>query len=205
MTSPRDRSLPADSAQDSLQYIRRTLDAAGRLSSVSGSGMMVVGALALGAVWLNLRVTGTPWQANFGLVPALTVWAALLVISATVTAAFMSRKAEQAGQLFWSPILRKALDIGAAPLLLGGVLSGAMLYAGRAEFLPMIWLGCYGAALTSAGAISVSPVRWLGISFLSLAAVAAFLPAASGLALLATGFGGLHLSFGAYIHWRRDE
>jgi hypothetical protein len=68
----------------------------------------------------------------------------------------------------------------------------------------MIWLGCYGAALTSAGVVSVSPVRSMGISFLGLALAAGFLPPSAGLALLAIGFGGLHLIFGGYIYWRHD-
>lgn len=164
---------------------------------------MAVGALALAAVVVNIRLTGAPWSAAYPF-RALAVWAVLLVISAAITAASMATKSRRTGQLFWSPVLRKALAICAAPLLLGLLLSVALLRRAELELLPLIWLGCYGAALTSAGVISVSPVRWMGISFLLLATIAVFTPVSSGLALLALGFGGLHLLFGGYIYWRHD-
>jgi hypothetical protein len=132
------------------------------------------------------------------------VWAALLLVSSAVTAGSMAAKSRRTGQLFWSPVLRKALAICAAPMLLGLLLSVAVLKRGELDLLPLLWLGCYGAALTSAGVISVSPVRWMGISFLLLATLAVFAPVSSGLALLALGFGGLHLLFGGYIYWRHD-
>lgn len=198
-----DPAQASESPQDNLQYIRHTLDAASRLSSVSGVGLVAVGALALTAVVVNIRLTGVPWSAAYPF-RALAVWAVLLVISAAITAASMATKSRQTGQLFWSPVLRKALAICAAPLLLGLLLSVALLRRAELELLPLIWLGCYGAALTSAGVISVSPVRWMGISFLLLATIAVFTPVSSGLALLALGFGGLHLLFGGYIYWRHD-
>ena len=83
-------------------------------------------------------------------------------------------------------------------------MTAALLEYSTPELLPVAWLGGYGAALTSAGVVSVSPVRWMGISFLVLAVVALLLPASAGLALLAAGFGGLHIIFGAYIFWRHD-
>ena len=196
-----DPAQASESPQDNLQYIRQTLDAASRLSGVSGVGLVAVGALALAAVVVNIRLTGAPWNAAYPF-RALAVWAVLLVISAAITAASMATKSRQTGQLFWSPVLRKALAICAAPMLLGLLLSVALLRRAELELLPLIWLGCYGAALTSAGVISVSPVRWMGISFLLLATIAVFTPVANGLALLALGFGGLHLLFGGYIYWR---
>jgi hypothetical protein len=199
-----DQSSAPESARAHLQYIRRTLDAAGRLSSVSGGGMIVIGVLAVGAVLLSERVTGAPWSTGVRVLPAMMVWVVLLIISASVTAIAMTSKAQRAGQPFWSPVLRKAMAICVAPMMLGVILSAASIHSANLAMLPMIWLGCYGAALTSAGVMSVSPVRSMGISFLALALAAAFLPASAGLELLAVGFGGLHLAFGSYIYWRHD-
>jgi len=190
--------------QDSLLYIRRTLEAAGRLSTVSGTGTFFVGVLALAAVVVNVRITGTPWNTGAQPYQALAVWAALLVLSGAVTAFSMARKSSRTGLAFWSPVLRKALWTFSAPMVLGAVLSAAVLRSQNPELLPVVWLGCYGAALTAAGVMSVSPVRWMGISFLALAICAVFLTPAAGLALLAAGFGLLHIIFGAYIHWRHD-
>ena len=196
-------ALPRESAQASLQYIRQTLEAAGRLSSVSGGGMVVVGCLALAAVEINQRLTAAPWDSGAGMA-ALAVWGGLLLLSAAVTAFAMARKAKRTRQMFWSPVLRKALAIATAPMFLGALLSMSALRDGTLIRLPLIWLGCYGAALASAGIISVSPVRWMGTCFMLLATAALFVPPSAGLALLAAGFGGLHLAFGSYIYWRRD-
>src|SRR5881398_3899696 len=95
-------AVPRESAQASLQYIRRTLEAAGRLSSVSGGGMIVVGCLALAAVEINQHLTAAPWDSGAG-TAAIAVWGGLLLLSAAVTAFAMARKAERTGLMFWSP------------------------------------------------------------------------------------------------------
>lgn len=191
------------SPHEDLAYIRRTLDAAGRLSSVSGRGLVLVGFLGLGAVAVNAFATGAPWQTGAG-PESLAVWAVCLVASFAVGVTSMDRKARRMGQRLWTPVLQKALWSYASAMALGAVLSLAVLRTGRPELLPALWLGCYGAALTSTGVFSVSPVRWMGISFLLLSLIATLAPASAGLAMLATGFGWLHIGFGAYIAWRHD-
>src|SRR5207248_11768152 len=100
-------ALPRESAQASLQYIRRTLEAAGRLSSVSGGGMVVVGCLALVAVEINLRLTAAPWDSGAG-TAAIAVRGGLLLLSAAVTAFAVARKAQRTGQMSLPTVLRNA-------------------------------------------------------------------------------------------------
>ena len=195
---------PREAAHDDLRFIRQTLAAAGHLSIVPGKGLVTIGLLALAAVAVNLRVTRAPWDASASLAQALSVWAVLLVLSVLIGIWAMSRKAHRTGQMFWSPVLRKALWGYAAAMALGALLTVSVLSEGRADLLVEVWLGCYGVALMAAGAVSVSPVRWMGICFLILAGVAGFAPPAAGLLLLGLGFGWLHISFGAYIAWRHD-
>ncbi len=200
-----DHARAQQAAHDDLQYIRRTLAAAGHLSIIPGRGMAVIGLLALAAVAANFRFTGAPWDIAPPGETALVAWATLLAISLSIGCWTMARKARRMNQPFWSPILRKALWGYAAGMLLGGILSAAVILSESRTLLPAVWLGCYGAALIAGGISSVSPVRWMGVSFLTLAAAAAFLSAASyGLPLLALGFGWLHIFFGAYIAWRHD-
>ena len=198
----------AHAAREDLYYIRQTLAAAGHLSTVPGRGLMAIGALALVAVLVNLKLTGAPWSAEAAghdsPSQGLVVWLALLGLSLVVGAWTMRGKARRTGQVFWSPVLRKALWGYGAAMLLGAVLTGSLVGAGLLDLLPEVWLGCYGVALVAAGGYSVSPVRWMGLCFLALAAVAALTPASFGLALLALGFGWVHIAFGAYIAWRHD-
>lgn len=194
MTTPR----------DDLLYIRRTLDSASRLSSISGSATVVIGVLSLAVSVVNVRYTGVPWIQRGTLVPFSLTWGLLLVLSTALVAFAMERKARRLGQPFWSPVLRRALGIWAAPMLAGGIITAAILRAGATAMIPTVWLGCYGAALASSGFVTVSPIRWMGLSFLVLSLASLLLPLYFGLPLLAFGFGVLHIAFGAYIAWRHD-
>ncbi len=191
-------------AHDDLQYIRRTLAAAGHLSIVPGKGLMAIGALALGATSANYWVTGAPWEATPIHWEALGIWGLLLVVSFVIGAATMKQKARRTGQTFWSPVLRKAMWGYISAMVLGAILSFSVIQHGRPDALAEVWLGCYGAAVMAAGAVSVSPVRWMGICFLALAGAAVAAPASLGLPLLGLGFGALHFAFGAYIAWRHE-
>jgi hypothetical protein len=197
-------ALHARGAREELAYIRRTLDAAGSFSSIPGRGLVVIGLMALAAAVVNQRVTGAPWDEAAQPVESLAVWAVLLALSVLIGLWTMTQKARRTGQPVWSPVLRKALWGYCAAMLLGGILSAAVIRSGRFDLLPEIWLGCYGSALIAGGVMSVAPVRWMGISFLALAAAGAALAPPHGLLLLVAGFGGLHILFGAYIAWRHD-
>ncbi len=191
-------------AQEDLEYIRRMLAASGHLSIVPGRGIALIGLLALGVTAVNRWQTGPPWREQDVNPAGLALWGGLLAVSLAIGVAAMGRKARHTGQVFWSPVLRKALWGYGAAMTLGAILTGSVIYEGRADLLAEVWLGCYGAGLTAAGVVSVAPVRWMGMSFLLLAAGAAVAPPWAGLLLLGLGFGWVHLAFGAYIAWKHD-
>lgn len=192
------------SPHEELAYIRRTLDAAGRISAVPGRGFVTIGLLALAAVAANYYLTGAPWDVAAHPERALAVWGILLAVSVAVGVSAMERKARRLGVPVFSPAVRRALWGYGAVMGLGAALTASVVLAGRSDLLPEIWLGCYGAALCSAGAMTMAPVRWMGVTFLLLAAAAVVLPARAGLALLGAGFGWLHIAFGVWIARRYD-
>jgi hypothetical protein len=87
----------------------------------------------------------------------------------------------------------------APPILAGAVITVMLNGAGLVRFLPAVWLLLYGAGVACGGAFSVRVVPVMGMSFLALGAFAALTPAAWSDALLAFGFGGLHILFGWII------
>ncbi len=85
------------------------------------------------------------------------------------------------------------------PVLAGAVLTVVLARSGTVGVLPGVWLLLYGAAVVAAGAFSVSVVPIMGLCFMAIGGIALLAPASWHMPLLALGFGGLHLVFGAII------
>jgi hypothetical protein len=194
----------AEIAHENLQYIRQTLDAAGRFTAVPGKGLMAAGVAAFAGVAVNRLVTGAPWESGSRSQMALEVWGAVLVVSIAIVSCGIFRKSRQTQTRLRAPLVRKLLWSLCPALFVGAILTQHAVRVQSLGWLPAIWLGCYGAAITNGGLVSVAPVRYLGLSLLGVAACASVWPQSYGLAWLAVGFGWLHLVFGAYIAWRHN-
>ena len=199
MTIPRQRPDDAPPAlharaADNIRFIRETMARAGTFTSVSGRGMMAVGAIGLAAATLSLRVTR-----DAGAAPWLAVWLAAAVASIAVSFVAIRSKALSTDQsLSAGPARRFALAFAPA-LVVGALLTVVLINAGDTALLPGVWLLLYGAAVTSGGAFSVRPVPAMGALFLVLGAACLASPDRWHPAFLAAGFGGLHLAFGFLI------
>jgi hypothetical protein len=194
----------AQAARENLLYIRRTLEAAGQFTAVPGKCLMAVGLIAVAGAVFNGFVTGTPWGSAADPHFALLVWGIVLGVSLMVVSIGIYRKSRQLCTPIRTPLLRKLLWSLCPALFVGGLLTNLAVRSGNLDWLPVIWLGCYGAAVTNGGQVSVAPVRYMGLCFLLAAAGAAVSPSETGLAWLALGFGWLHLVYGAYIARRHN-
>jgi hypothetical protein len=191
--------LGAQSARENLLYIRKTLEAAGQLTAVPGKCLIAAGLIVIAGAAFNGFVTGAPWLEGPYPHYALATWGVVLAVSLTIVSVGIYRKSLSLETPIHPPLLRKLLWSLCPALFVGGLLTGLAVQSGRLDWLPVIWLGCYGAAVTNGGQVSVAAVRYMGLCFLIAAAGAAVSSPELGLTWLVLGFGWLHLVFGAYI------
>ena len=194
----------AQSARENLLYIRKTLEAAGQLTAVPGKCLIAAGLISIAGAAFNCFVTGAPWAHAPHPRTALATWAVILCISLAIVLHGIYRKSLQMCTPIQPPLVRKLLWSLCPALFVGGLLTSLAVRTDNLDWLPVIWLGCYGAAVTNGGQVSVAPVRYMGVSFLLAAGGAAVTPRNFGLGWLAFGFGWLHLVYGAYIARRHN-
>jgi hypothetical protein len=176
-------------ALDNLRFIRETMARSTAFTAVPGRGGVGMGLVALATAWLAGGRTGPVWLLGWllGGAAAFSLGAVALV-----------RKARAGDVPLLSGAGRK-FALGLLPPVAAAIpLTAALLRAGRVDLLPGVWLLCYGAGVLCAGAFSVRAVPVMGASFMALGAVACIVPP-WGNVLLAVGFGGLHVGFGALI------
>lgn len=178
-------------AMENLRFIRETMERAGAFTAVSGWGVVTTGVLALAAA---LVASAEPASARW-----LVTWMATLVLSTAVSGWATVRKARDARVPLLSGPGRKFLLAFLPPMLVGALLTAELVRRGEPTMLPGAWLLLYGTAVTAGGAFSARILPAMGGCFIALGAVALFTPPTWSTAVMALGFGGLHLIFGALI------
>src|SRR2546426_6024785 len=180
-----------DRAMDNLRYIRETMERASAFTAVPGWGQVAIGITAITATYLAAR-QGTPraW---------LGVWVAEAIVALLIAGWLMDRKARSSGVPLFSGPGRKVVFSLSPPMLVGALLTVVLFRVGLVNLIPGTWLLLYGTGVVTGGMFSVSVVPVMGICFMLLGAAGLFTPAAWGNWLMAAGFGGLHIIFGAII------
>jgi hypothetical protein len=178
-------------AMDNLRFIRETMESAGSFTAVPGVGGILMGLSALGAAFLAGRQAGIDgW---------LAVWMGEALV-AVLIGAFAAALKARAGKAALLTGPGRKFALGLAPSIFVAALLTVVLYrAGLFAVIPGIWLLLYGTGILSGGAFSVPVVPVMGMCFVALGAITVFCPLAWSHWLLAVGFGGLHLVFGAVI------
>jgi len=179
-------------AMDNLSFIRGAIERAGSFTAVSGKGQALVGLTALAAAWIAARsATRTEW---------VWVWIAEAVVALLISVWAIARKAREAGLPLFTGASRKfALSFG-LPVLVGALATPPLLSSGvGSDRIPGLWLALYGTGIVTGGLFSVAIVPVMGLCFILLGSCGLYGPPAWGDALMAAGFGGLHLVFGIAI------
>jgi hypothetical protein len=192
LPAPKREPIPIDArAADHLRYIRETMERAAEFTAVPGWGGVAMGITALAAAFVAARQSSPrAW---------LAVWLIEAFVAVTIAAATAATKAHRANSQLFSGPGRKFLLSFAPPILVGGLLTFALVHTGAFTALPGVWLLLYGTAIVTGGAFSVRVVPVMGLCLMVLGATALFAPAAWGDALMAAGFGVVQIGFGIWI------
>jgi hypothetical protein len=174
-------------AAENLHYIRQAMERASSFTAVPGRAAILMGISALIAAVIASRYD---W---------LLVWLVEAAIAMSIGAYGAVRKARALDLDLTSSPARKFILAFAPPLLFGAFATAALLIADVRTVIPGMWLGLYGIAVISAGAFSVRVVPAMGAGFVVFGIAALFVPPAVAQAMLAAGFGGLHVIFGCII------
>jgi hypothetical protein len=194
-----------ENARENLIFIRQTMESAGQLTAVPGRSMMITGFLALAGAGINGFVTGTPWSPKGDLNESMLPWGVVLFVSLSIMLWGIYRKSRRQCTPIRPPLLRRLLWSLCPALFVGAMLTDLSIRTSNLEWLPVIWLGCYGAAIANSGMFSVTPIRYMGLCFLLTAGGAAVSSPKMGLVWIALGFGWLHILYGAYIARRHND
>lgn len=178
-------------AIDELRYIRDAMARAGHFSAIPGWGGLAMGVTAIAAAALS----GPPAQSQRW----LTVWLADLAIAVVIALVTIARKARRSDSPLMATPTRRFARVMLPPLFAGAILTAVFAANGLTARLPGCWLLLYGTSAASGGPLTVRVVPIMGVLFMALSVAAFLAPAAWGNVFMATGFGGLHIIFGAII------
>ncbi|HEX9728833.1 MAG TPA: hypothetical protein VGA37_10045 [Gemmatimonadales bacterium] len=178
-----------DQAQETLAYIRQTMESAAGFTAVSGWGLVGAGLVGLAASGLAARGDDPT---------TLTIWIPAAGLAIATAGLSNAAKVRRMGIPLWSGSFRKLAWVMTPILVAGGVLTYALATAGADPLLPGMWLALYGAGVTAGGTLSVRAIRSMGLLLLAFGAAALLRPE-WGPPLLATGFGAAHVVFGILV------
>jgi hypothetical protein len=186
----RDPAL-SDRALDNLRFIRETMERAGTFTAISGWGIAAVGIVAMAAALVARARATVEWRVG--------TWVTTAVVCIALSLWATARKARRSElSMVSGPAQKLALAFSPA-MLVGALLTAALLRIGANELLPGVWLLLYGTAVVAGGAFSVRIIPVMGVCFMTLGAVALFAPPSAGEWLMLAGFGVAHVVFGIQI------
>lgn len=185
------QTVPSTDVMDQLQFIRHTMESATSFTAVPGWGTVMLGITAVATALLARAVESQ--------ITWVLLWLGEAMLAALISLLGMVKKTGSLAKLATSIPARKCALSLVPPLAAGAVLTVILMEHHLYGALPGMWLMLYGVAVITGGAFSVRVVPVMGICFAILGTIAFALPASWANALMAAGFGGLHVVFGWVI------
>ncbi len=203
---------------EDLKHIRNLMERSSKFMGLSGWSLFAAGLIALagmavarffvlsgGGVKYDGYMRGVGVHTGMDVRPQMALLAAVVLTCAVLAAFFfIVRKANKAGQSFWSLSAKRALLNFCIPFITGGIFCVALVVHGHIQFLPSAMLVFYGLALVNAGKFTVREVYYLGLCEIMLGLSDAFFIRPS-LLFWVLGFGLANVVVGLAIYFKYDR
>jgi hypothetical protein len=207
---------------ETLQDIKSMMERSSRFISLSGWSGISAGICALAGAWLAMNKLGrykiehkNGYIENFAtgfmsdrfdrLSYKLVLIAAGVFITAFITAfLFTYYRSKKTGIKIWGNSARRLMWNTLVPMLVGGVVVLRMLDLKYFLLVAPCCLIFYGLALVNGSKYTLGEVRYLGYLEILLGVVNLWLPGYS-LIFWSTGFGLLHILYGAMMWWKYER
>jgi hypothetical protein len=203
---------------EDIQAIREIMERSSKFLSLSGLAGIFAGVCALigAAVAWFFIFESSPGQFNefisnsgvsstsrTGFYLALD---ALLILGFALLGAvyFSFRKAQKAGQKFWTNSTRRLLFHLMLPLVSGGIIIIILIFRNKPDLVVASMLVYYGLALVNAGKFTFGEIHYLGLTQIVLGILAAVF-INYGLLLWTIGFGLMHIVYGTVMFYRHER
>lgn len=127
----------------------------------------------------------------------------VLLVAGLAAVWFSYRKAQKAGQKFWTSSTKRVLAHLLIPIVSGGIFVLILVSRNQIDLVASAMLIFYGLALVNAGKFTSGEIHYLGMAEIAVGLLAGIF-ASYGLVFWTLGFGLLHLIYGV-VMWVRYE
>ncbi|MCU0421820.1 MAG: hypothetical protein MUC81_03335 [Bacteroidia bacterium] len=202
------------SMQQDLSSIRNLMERSNKFISLSGLSGILAGIYALGGAvysYFILYYPNSPFGYRIKYVNDVTILNKLIIAAAVVLLLSISsaillsyKKAAKNGESLLNKNSKILFISFCVPLFSGGLFTLVLLFRGYLGIVAPATLLFYGLALINASNATLSEIKGLGYLQISLGLISALLPG-YGLLLWATGFGVIHIIYGALMYQKYDK
>ncbi|HCW06595.1 MAG TPA: hypothetical protein DGG95_04425 [Cytophagales bacterium] len=196
-----------------IEAIRSLMERSVKFLSLSGlSGILsgVYASVGAAIAYYLLYYPRSVFQYRIESIQDQSVLTELLIVAMIVLAASLvtgyqlsKRKAQKVNMSIWNPTSRRLMLNLATPLFTGGIFILILLYNGQFGIAAPACLIFYGLALLNASDNLFDEIRYLAYSEIVVGLLGAAFPG-YGLLLWFTGFGLLHIVYGAMMYKKYD-
>ena len=196
-----------------IAEIRSMMERSTKFLSLSGWAGIMAGIYALAGAYFAYSILyfnpdeliyTLPGNSASNLLKLVLLALGVLVLAVGTAVILSNRKADSSGEKLWNPTSRQMLMSMTIPLISGGLLILILIGHDLTGLLAPCSLIFYGIALFNASRYTFEEVKTLGLIQIILGLLGAWF-IGYGLLFWAIGFGGFHIIYGIYMHFKYEQ